>query len=78
MNLTSKLPNVSTSIFTVMSQMAAEQQALNLSQGFPNFESDPELIRLVREAMQQGYNQYAPMPGDNGLRQVIAEKVASL
>lgn len=78
MNLTSKLPNVTTSIFTVMSQMAAEHQALNLSQGFPNFESDPALIRLVSEAMQQGYNQYAPMPGDNGLRQVIAEKGASL
>ncbi len=69
-----KLPNVTTSIFAVMSKMAAEYNALNLSQGFPNFKSDPLLIELVNKAMKDGFNQYAPMPGDLGLREVISEK----
>ena len=60
----SKLPNVPTSIFTVMSKMASEYGALNLSQGFPNFESDPVLIEVVSKAMKDGFNQYAPMQGD--------------
>ncbi|MEZ4858946.1 MAG: methionine aminotransferase [Flavobacteriaceae bacterium] len=74
----SKLPNVSTSIFTVMSKMAADYGALNLSQGFPNFESDPILIEAVSKAMKEGYNQYAPMQGDLVLRERISEKIESL
>ncbi|MFC7356359.1 methionine aminotransferase [Jejudonia soesokkakensis] len=78
MKISSKLPNVPTSIFTVMSKMAAEYNAINLSQGFPNFESDPKLISLVSEAMQEGHNQYAPMPGDLRLREVISNKIREL
>ena len=74
----SKLPNASTSIFAVMSKMAADNNALNLSQGFPNFESDPLLIELVNQAMKEGHNQYAPMPGDLGLREVISRKTTKL
>jgi len=74
----SKLPNASTSIFAVMSKMAADNNALNLSQGFPNFKSDPLLIDLVNRAMKEGHNQYAPMPGDLGLREVISEKTRNL
>lgn len=75
---TSKLPNVKTSIFTVMSGMAAKEKALNLSQGFPNFESSPQLIQLVNDAMKKGLNQYAPMPGIYSLREAIAQKINSL
>ena len=67
----SKLPNVTTSIFTVMSKMASDYNALNLSQGFPNFKSDPFLIDLVNKAMEEGYNQYAPMSGYLELREII-------
>ncbi len=74
----SKLPNASTSIFAVMSKMAADNNALNLSQGFPNFESDPILIEMVNKAMKEGYNQYAPMPGDLDLREVISHKTQNL
>ena len=74
----SKLPNVTTSIFSVMSKMASDFNAINLSQGFPNFESDPLLIELVNKAMKDGFNQYAPMPGDIGLRATICEKVRLL
>tara|TARA_R110000787_G_scaffold15134_3_gene46813 strand:- start:22607 stop:23743 length:1137 start_codon:yes stop_codon:yes gene_type:complete len=74
----SKLPNVTTSIFTIMSKMAADNNALNLSQGFPNFKSDPLLIKLVHKAMNDGFNQYAPMPGDIGLRELISEKTSLL
>ena len=74
----SKLPNVTTSIFSVMSKMASDFNAINLSQGFPNFESDPLLIELVNKAMKDGFNQYAPMPGDIGLRATICEKVKLL
>ncbi|WP_103865919.1 methionine aminotransferase [Aquimarina sp. I32.4] len=73
-NINSKLPEVSTTIFTVMSQMASRYNALNLSQGFPNFDASPELINLVTKAMQEGYNQYAPMPGFSPLREIIADK----
>jgi len=76
--ITSKLPNVQTSIFSIMSSMAAKYGAINLSQGFPNFESDPLLIQLVTEAMKNGFNQYAPMPGDLSLRKAISSKVDSL
>jgi len=74
----SKLPKVGTTIFTVMSQLANENQAINLSQGFPDFESSPELINLVSEAMQKGLNQYAPMPGLMSLREQIAIKTEKL
>ncbi|HEY9222159.1 MAG TPA: methionine aminotransferase [Lutibacter sp.] len=74
----SKLPAVKTSIFSVMSGLAAEESALNLSQGFPNFESDLKLIDLVNNAMVNGKNQYAPMPGILSLREAIAEKMFNL
>ncbi|TPV34669.1 aminotransferase class I/II-fold pyridoxal phosphate-dependent enzyme [Paucihalobacter ruber] len=70
----SKLPNVGTTIFSVMSALATQHQAINLSQGFPNFESDPKLIDLVSQAMNSGYNQYAPMPGSLDLRLAISHK----
>ncbi|WP_108867870.1 methionine aminotransferase [Aquimarina aquimarini] len=73
-NINSKLPEVSTTIFTVMSQMASHYNAINLSQGFPNFDASSELINLVTKAMQEGHNQYAPMPGFLPLREIIAEK----
>ncbi|WP_339916303.1 methionine aminotransferase [Yeosuana marina] len=74
MQYQSKLPHVGTTIFTVMSALASKHQAINLSQGFPDFESDPKLIDLVYKAMQNGYNQYAPMAGILELREQIAEK----
>ena len=75
---TSKLPHLPTSIFTVMSGLAKEHDALNLSQGFPNFNTDSQLIDLVTKAMQEGHNQYAPMKGIYSLREVISEKIESL
>lgn len=78
MNIPSKLPKVGTTIFTVMSKLAADCGALNLSQGFPNFESDPILIREVERALREGHNQYAPMQGDIRLREMISEKVKNL
>ena len=74
MKFNSKLPNVSTSIFSVMSALANEHNAINLSQGFPNFNSDQKLIDLVSKAMNTGFNQYAPMPGNMELRKAIAQK----
>ena len=74
----SKLPNVKTTIFTIMGKLAIEHNAINLSQGFPDFESDPKLIQLVSEAMKKGYNQYAPMPGIMPLREAIAAKLQDL
>lgn len=76
--ITSKLPNVGTTIFTVMSQLAAEHQAVNLGQGFPDFEPDQRLRDLVTEAMNTGHNQYPYMPGIADLRQAISDKVATL
>lgn len=70
----SKLPNVGTTIFSVMSALATKHQAINLSQGFPNFKSDQKLNDLVSHAMNSGYNQYAPMQGSMELRQAIANK----
>lgn len=70
--VTSKLPDVGTTIFTVMSQMAAEHQAINLSQGFPDFEIDTLLLDKVHFYHQKGYHQYAPMPGIAPLRKNIA------
>ncbi len=74
LNLTSKLPHVGTTIFTKMTMLANAQQALNLSQGFPDFETDPKLVQLVAQAMEKGYNQYAPMIGAQPLRDVIIKK----
>jgi len=73
-NLTSKLPHVGTTIFTKMTMLANAQQALNLSQGFPDFETDPKLVQLVAKAMEKGYNQYAPMIGAQPLRDAIVKK----
>ena len=74
----SKLPNIPTSIFSIMSKMASDHNAINLSQGFPNFPSDPALNALVDQAMRDGYNQYAPMAGDFELRMEISKKVENL
>jgi methionine aminotransferase len=71
----SKLPQVGTTIFTVMSQRATELRAINLGQGFPDYDIDPRLGELVHEAMLQGHNQYAPMQGMPQLRQAIAAKL---
>ena len=76
--INSKLPTVGTTIFTIMSGLATETSAINLSQGFPNFPVSPELIRLYHKAMTDGFNQYAPMPGLIGLRERIAEKMEKL
>lgn len=78
MQLQSKLPNVGTSIFTVMSALANEYKAVNLGQGFPDFPMSHELTGLVNEAMLNNFNQYAPMPGWMPLREAIAEKAAYL
>lgn len=77
-NPSSKLPTISTSIFTVMSQMAKDHSAINLSQGFPNFPVSKQMIELVSKAMRQGHNQYSPMQGIIELREAIAEKVSIL
>ncbi|MFD2825643.1 methionine aminotransferase [Leeuwenhoekiella polynyae] len=74
----SKLPDSKLSIFSVMSKLAAEYGALNLSQGFPDFDTDPALIQLVTEAMQAGHNQYAPLAGNLRLREKIAALVLEL
>jgi methionine aminotransferase len=78
MHFHSKLPDVSTTIFTVMSKMAHEHQAINLAQGFPGFDSDPKLQQLVTKAMSDGYNQYAPMQGVYSLREQITQKLNTL
>src|SRR6201996_2830719 len=74
----SKLPQVGTTIFTVMSALASELGAVNLSQGFPDYATSPELIELVNQAMKNGYNQYAPMPGIMALREQISRKTEKL
>ncbi|MFO1408408.1 MAG: methionine aminotransferase [Steroidobacteraceae bacterium] len=73
-----KLPNVGTTIFTVMSRLAAECGAINLSQGFPDFDPPPRLVDLVVAHMRAGRNQYAPMPGWEPLRDVVAAQAARL
>ena len=72
--VSSKLPRTGTTIFTVMSRLAAEYNAINLSQGFPDFRVNEELISLVNRYMQMGMNQYAPMIGEPVLRKAIAAK----
>jgi len=76
--LVSKLPNVGTTIFTVMSRLAQEHNAINLSQGFPDFDCDPALQSLVTKYMKAGLNQYPPMAGIPRLREAIAGKVRAL
>ncbi|RQO69551.1 methionine aminotransferase [Pedobacter sp. KBW06] len=74
----SKLPGTGTNIFSVMSKLAEEHKAINLSQGFPDYDCDPKLIEYVADAMKQGFNQYAPMTGLPVLRELISEKMNSL
>lgn len=75
MKVNSKIPYTGTTIFSVMSALAHKHQAVNLSQGFPDFDISKELIQQVSEAMQMGYNQYAPMPGLIELRTALSEKI---
>lgn len=70
----SKLPHIGTTIFTVMSKMAADEGAINLSQGFPGFDADPVLLDLVAKYTKEGFNQYSPMSGIPELRRILAEK----
>ena len=74
----SKLPDVGTTIFSVMSQLASQHGAVNLGQGFPDFSPDSRLIDAVSQAMAEGFNQYAPMAGMPALRQAIADKVMAV
>ncbi len=75
MALHAKLPDVGTTIFTVMSQLAQQHGAINLSQGFPDYPVDAGLLDAVGAAMRAGHNQYAPMPGLPALREAIAGKI---
>ena len=75
MNIESRLPDIGTSIFAIMSKMAADHGAINLSQGFPDFNVDPVVIDLIHQYMKAGHNQYAPMPGAPALRNIIAEVI---
>jgi len=75
--LTSKLPRVGTTIFSVMSALAAEHKAVNLGQGFPDFGADPALLDCVTRAMQDGHNQYPPMAGVPALREAVAIKIGT-
>ncbi len=74
----SRLPKVGTTIFTVMSALAAEKNAVNLGQGFPDFDCDARIVDAVAHAMRTGHNQYPPMAGVPALRQAIAGKIATL
>ncbi len=78
MQIHSKLPDVGTTIFAVMSRLATEQNAINLGQGFPDFPMSEELVNLVSKAMNNNFNQYPPMPGWMPLREAIAEKIEFL
>ncbi|MBW4889516.1 methionine aminotransferase [Mucilaginibacter sp. HMF5004] len=77
-HITSKLPQTGTTIFTVMSALATQVGAINLSQGFPDYDCPPELIRLVEKAMRDGHNQYTPMAGLMPLREEISIKTEKL
>src|SRR5258706_6396464 len=78
LTISSKLPAVGTTIFTVMSKLAADVGAINLSQGFPDFACDPALVEAVARHIREGRNQSAPMAGVPALRQAIAAKFAKL
>lgn len=77
-HMESKLPDVGTTIFAVMSQLAADCDAINLSQGFPSFDPDPELLALIEHHLRAGANQYSPLPGVPALREAIGAKVAAV
>jgi methionine aminotransferase len=77
-NLQSKLPEIGTSIFSIMSKMAVDHDAINLAQGFPDFNCSDELIELVNHYQKKGYNQYAPMGGVQKLREQISKKIEKL
>ena len=77
-SISSKLPHIGTTIFTSMSQLALDADAVNLGQGFPDFECDPRLIAAMIDAMQAGHNQYPPMAGIPILREAVAKKVSEL
>jgi methionine aminotransferase len=72
----SKLPEVGTTIFSVMTELAQRHNAINLAQGFPDYAADPQLLEFATEAMRSGYNQYAPMPGVPSLRSAVSESYA--
>ncbi|QGY29280.1 methionine aminotransferase [Pantoea cypripedii] len=74
----SKLPDVGTTIFSVIGQLSAQHKAINLSQGAPNFPCDPQLVELVSTAMREGHNQYAPLTGLPALKEALAQKVHTL
>ena len=74
----SRLPQVGTTIFTVMSALAQQHDAVNLGQGFPDFDCDPKLLDAVDAAMRSGLNQYPPMTGVPALREAVAAKVDAL
>ena len=76
--LQTKLPKVGTTIFTVMSALAAEKGAVNLGQGFPDFDCDPRLMAAVKQAIDDGHNQYPPMAGVPALREAVSAKVLAL
>lgn len=78
MKIKTKLPEWGTSIFTIMSRMAAEHNAINLAQGFPDFNCDEELLELVHHFQIKGFNQYAPMQGVSTLREAISKKIEKL
>ena len=76
--VTSKLPDIGVSIFAVQTRLANEHKAINLSQGFPDFDCDPALVDAVAKAMRDGHNQYAPMPGVLVLREALSTKIEKL
>ena len=78
MKIQSKLPSLELTIFAAMTQLAIKHKAINLSQGFPDFDTYPELISLVEKYLRQGHNQYAPMQGMMSLRERIAQKVSDM
>jgi methionine transaminase len=78
MNIKTKLPEWGTSIFTIMTRMAVENNAINLAQGFPDFNCNEELLELVHHFQKKGFNQYAPMQGVPNLRKTISEKIEKL
>ncbi|QLG47237.1 methionine aminotransferase [Costertonia aggregata] len=78
LNFKSKLPHIQTTIFTTVGNLARKYNATDLSQGFPNFEADPKLLKFVTQAMKQGHNQYAPMQGLLKLRERLCDKIKKL
>jgi methionine aminotransferase len=78
LSVQSKLPSTGVSIFSVMSRLAEEHGAINLSQGFPDFDCAPELVEAVTRCMREGHNQYAPMLGIPALRQALSRKIELL